>query len=105
VERFTIDVAENDGSYVLTMTGELDIAAAEVVRRAIVERLVDPRSVRVDCLGVTFIDSIGVKALFHLLTWSRERGGAVEFSFSPPVARVLSTLGIADRFPRSVAAA
>jgi len=103
VDRFTVDVTDSDGTRVLTMAGELDIAAAETVRRAIDERLEDARSVRVDCTDVTFIDSIGVKALLHLLLSSHERGAIVEFSFSTPVARVLNALGIADRFPRAAA--
>ena len=105
MDRFTIDIAERDCVSVLRMSGELDIAAAEVVRRAIVDSLADAPSIRVDCSDVTFIDSIGVKSLLHLLAWAGERDGAIEFSFSAPVARVLGTLGIADRFPGSVVAA
>ena len=77
------------------LTGELDMAGAEEIRRFI-ETTLDRtyQSVRFDCRGVTFIDSIGVKALLHLARRCGEMGIEPQFSMSPRIDRVLSAMGV-----------
>ena len=77
------------------LSGELDMAGAEEVRRFIDTTLsADYPSVRFDCRGVTFIDSIGVKALLHLARSCAEMGIEPEFRLSPRIDRVLTAMGV-----------
>ena len=77
------------------LSGELDMAGAEEVRRFIDTTLAkDYAAVSFDCRGVTFIDSIGVKALLHLVQRCAEMGVEPTFSMSGRIERVLSAMGL-----------
>jgi anti-sigma B factor antagonist len=61
---FSADVVHQNGSVVLRLTGELDIATAPVLRKAVNE-LVSPhlRALVLDVEELSFVDVIGLRAL------------------------------------------
>jgi anti-sigma B factor antagonist/stage II sporulation protein AA (anti-sigma F factor antagonist) len=103
MEHFSLHTNQ-DGRCELILRGELDIEAAERIRRAM-ERFADAREVRVDASDVTFVDSIGIRSLLHIAEWCERSGARCSFVFSTPVSRVLRVLGIEGRFPHGNAAA
>ncbi len=53
-----------DGTYLITLKGEIDLSNADRVRAAIAEAP-DSGTVTVNTVGVTFIDSTGLRALIE----------------------------------------
>jgi anti-sigma B factor antagonist len=68
VERpFSADVIHLDGSAVVAVCGELDIATAPVLCKAVAEILSSHlEEVALDLSGVTFVDVAGLRALVDL---------------------------------------
>jgi len=94
-KSFWIAHIEHGGRLMVRLSGELDMAGAEEVRRFIDSTLArDYAAISFDCRGVTFIDSIGVKALLHLVQRCAEMGVEPTFSLSSRIERVLSAMGL-----------
>lgn len=92
---FWIASIESPTMLMVRLSGELDMAGAEEVRRFVDQSMTKSYpSIRFDCRGVTFIDSIGVKALLHLAQRCAEMGVEAEFHMSPRIERVLSAMGV-----------
>jgi anti-anti-sigma factor len=85
-KNFWIASIEVGHGLMVRLSGELDMAGAEDVRR-FVETEFDTKyaEIRFDCRGVTFIDSIGVKLLDDLV-----RRGATIVGCSGFIAELLS---------------
>jgi anti-sigma B factor antagonist len=64
---FSAHVVHENGSLLLALAGELDIATAPVLRRTVVE-LLSPhlRAVTLDLGALTFVDLIGLRALLEV---------------------------------------
>jgi anti-sigma B factor antagonist len=63
-DRVSTSVTHHHGIAVLAVSGEIDLASADVVERAIAEVLAqDPPSLIIDLLGVQFLASLGVGIL------------------------------------------
>jgi anti-anti-sigma factor len=93
--NFWIAGIEVGGGLIVRLSGELDMAGAEEVRRFVETDLnKDYGEVRFDCRGVTFIDSIGVKALLHLARRCAEMGVEPQFRMSARIERVLAAMGL-----------
>jgi anti-sigma B factor antagonist len=98
--RLEITTASADGGTVLTLSGELDIASAPALERALddvgaslLHRLV------IDLTQVTFMDSTGLRAL--LLARQRTADGGQELLLCPgprQVQRVFELSGTLERF-------
>lgn len=85
----------DDGNLLVRLSGELDMAGAEQVRTFVETTLTRPyRSVRFDCREVSFIDSVGVKSLFHLVRRCSELGIEPVFTLGPRIQRVLDAMGV-----------
>jgi anti-anti-sigma factor len=94
-KNFWIAGIEVGRGLMVRLSGELDMAGAEDVRRFVETDMNKEYSeIRFDCRGVTFIDSIGVKALLHLARRSAELGVEPEFRMSDRIERVLTSMGI-----------
>ena len=94
-KNFWIASIEVGSGLMVRLSGELDMAGAEEVRRFIDSDLTKEfQSISFDCHGVTFIDSIGVKALLHLARRCAELGVEPQFRMSPRIERVLSAMGL-----------
>jgi anti-anti-sigma factor len=93
--NFWIASIQVGNGLMVRLSGELDMAGAEDVRR-FVETELDTgyAEIRFDCRGVTFIDSIGVKALLHLARRCAKLGVEPEFRMSARIDRVLTSMGI-----------
>jgi anti-sigma B factor antagonist len=63
-DRVSTSVTHHQGIAVLAISGEIDLASADAVERAIAEVLAqDPPSLIIDLLGVQFLASLGVGIL------------------------------------------
>jgi anti-anti-sigma factor len=92
---FWIASIEVGNGLMVRLSGELDMSGAEEVRRFVETELNNEYAeIRFDCRGVTFIDSIGVKALLHLARRCAELGVEPEFRMSPRIERVLAAMGL-----------
>lgn len=74
-----ISIEERDGQCVLTLSGELDTAAAQELEKAI-QPLYDckDKDIIVDCAELEYIASSGLRVLLALLKKARENGGSVK---------------------------
>ena len=96
-KSFWIASIETPGGLTARLSGELDMAGAEDVRRFIDTTLAkNYDSVAFDCRGITFIDSIGVKALIHLAKRCAEIGIEPTFHMSERIERVMTSMGLAS---------
>jgi anti-anti-sigma factor len=100
---FRVDTQhEGDGRCVLTLVGELDMAAAPRFRAALDATCKDgAESVIVDLSRLSFIDSTGLRAI--LVGRQLCATHLVEYRFArdlpPPVKRLLEIAGVIDRLP------
>ena len=97
LKSFWIASIETRGRLTVRLSGELDMAGAEEVRQFVDTTLAkDYTAVAFDCRGITFIDSIGVKALIHLATRCAEMGVEPTFRVSGRIDRVMTAMGLAS---------
>lgn len=97
LKSFWIAHIETGGGLMVRLSGDLDMAGAEEVRRFIDTTLAkDYAAVSFDCRGVTFIDSIGVKALIHLAQRCAEIGVEPTFRMNARIDRVMTAMGLAS---------
>jgi len=97
LKSFWIASIETAGGLNVRLSGELDMAGAEEVRQFIDKGLAkDYGAVAFDCRGITFIDSIGVKALIHLAKRCAEMGVEPTFRMSARIDRVMTAMGLAS---------
>jgi anti-anti-sigma factor len=83
----------------LTLIGELDMYSAEEVRGNIDSLVPYAGRMEIDCSLVTFIDSIGIASLIHMLGVAERRGVPATVRVGTPVARFLDAVGLLDRLP------
>ena len=92
-------VADHGDHMLLTLAGDLDFAAHTAVEEQVVALVGAGNPVVVDCAGITFLDSMGLRAL---VAGQREAEAAgVSFTLtapSPPVLRVLELTGTLEVF-------
>jgi anti-sigma B factor antagonist len=92
---------EADGSQVISVTGELDIATAEQAYTYISD-VIDgwPGPVSVDLAGLTFCDASGLGALARVARHAREAGRALRLvSARPPLLKIMRITGLDRAFP------
>jgi anti-anti-sigma factor len=85
---------------VLAVRGDVDLATHERLQTEVEPWLVSGASVVVDCSGVEFLDSMGLRVL--VLAWQRSAKDGFSFALaapSPAVVRVLELAGIANLLP------
>lgn len=89
---------DHDGTVVLELNGELDLATAGLVPETVARLLRDGHSrIVVDLRGVHLIDSVGVRALLHIRRRMWRSDGAVAFVCADePAGRVLRVMGLYD---------
>ena len=94
-----------DGSPLLVVAGELDLAYADRLATAGVACLTTPGPpVLVDCMDLTFIDAAGLGALIRIRNAASKQGVSMEIiELSPPVRRLLALTKLTGCFgPGSV---
>jgi anti-anti-sigma factor len=92
---------EHDGSQVISVTGELDIATAEQAYTYIRD-VIDcwPEPVSVDLAGLTFCDAAGLGALARVARHARQAGRPLRLiSARPSLLKIMRITGLDGRFP------
>jgi anti-anti-sigma factor len=99
MERFSVEASVNDRRVVLMVAGEVDLASADGLRVDFDRWLTDADTVVVDCAGITFIDSTGLRTFLEASTKAEESGTRFRLAAVPaPVARVFELAGVTDVF-------
>ena len=86
----------------VVVTGEIDMANAEIVEQQILRGLAgDPAAVTLDLTGLQYIDSAGLWILFRLGTRLRTAtiAGEVIVPAHGPVRRMVETAGVSAAIP------
>ena len=99
-EPFAIDESSRDGTTVLTLRGELDLAYADELTARLGELRDRCEPVLLDLDQLEFIDSSGLRVLLKATQDSKD--GAWRFHVtpgSPAVARLLRGAGLEGRLP------
>jgi anti-sigma B factor antagonist len=94
-ESFEISVVDVGDVHVVRLTGDLDLASADLLT----ERLVGiaGSTVVVDLSGLSFMDSSGISALIKAKIQMEHHGESLLISQPPPnILRVLEITGLAD---------
>ena len=86
-----ISVARNEDVTIVTMRGDADLAAADVLSNALLPIAASrPAYVMVDLAGLTFISSLGIGQLVSLRRGLAAHGGKV--TIAAPQPRVMQAL-------------
>ncbi|NUT47159.1 MAG: STAS domain-containing protein [Saccharothrix sp.] len=97
---FTCECRTGDGTTVVTVSGEVDILAADRIQDYLVPEGLGPDRVRLDLSGVTFMGVAGLAVLLHAADLCRGLGMDLTVVASPEVARVIklidATAGLVD---------
>ena len=92
-------VADQGDHARLALTGDVDFAAHAGLTETIVGLIEAGRSVVVDCSGVTFLDSMGLRALVEGHSAAVAAGLSFELAdLSQPVLRVIELSGTSELF-------
>jgi anti-sigma B factor antagonist len=92
---------EDDGSQVISVTGELDIATADQAYVYITD-VIDcwPEPVSVDLAGLTFCDASGLGALARVARHARQMGRPLQLtSARPSLVKIMRITGLDRTFP------
>jgi anti-anti-sigma factor len=99
IDTFLVEVVRSGRVSRIDCVGEFDIGGGDAfvvaVRQALVVR---PDMVVIDCSEVSFIDSIGMRALLHTLDLCRASNATLTIEMSPVMQRVFDTVGITELF-------
>jgi anti-anti-sigma factor len=97
-EHLRVETRQTDDRVVLHLTGELDLASASILERALEQPAVSSASLLVlDLDELKFVDSTGLRVI--LLAHDGARGRGQEFAItegSPQVQRLLSITSVAE---------
>ena len=83
----------------LALTGDIDFAAHAALTEQFATLVGAGRAIVVDCAGVTFLDSMGLRALVEVLQTAAAEGLGFELAdLSQPVLRVIELSGTTELF-------
>lgn len=97
--EFSCTARQADGHLAVTVSGDIDLAAYPVFEAEAQTWIDGLTDVVVDCSGVTFMDSMGISVLVHLMRGVTEAG--YDFALaapSVPVTGVLQLAGVQGLF-------
>lgn len=95
--KYRIELGSLAGHRLVTVSGEIDLASAPKLEKALVEEA--DRTVIVDLSDVGFIDSTGLRSLMTARDTITEQGGRLMLVFDDgPVERILELTRLTDRF-------
>ncbi|WP_194891914.1 MULTISPECIES: STAS domain-containing protein [Catenulispora] len=85
---------------VLTVAGDVDLAAHARFESEIEQGWDGSADLLIDCSGITFLDSMGLRVLVHTLQRATANDRTITLAApSQPVLRVLELAGVKDLFP------
>jgi anti-sigma B factor antagonist len=98
-ETFGVSEESDDRSVVVTLSGEIDVAAAPTVRERLEQAAGRDRPLVVDLTGVSFIDSTALGVLIGIHKLRVASGGELRLVISEPrVLKVFEITGLTDLF-------
>src|SRR3954451_24711924 len=71
---YTCTAHSTDEQVLVHVTGDVDFAVSDLLWKDIEPWLVPTKSVVVDCSGITFLDSMGLRTLLRVEAYTRENG-------------------------------
>ena len=88
--QFAICESEEDGGTRVTLTGELDLATAPLLRDRLNQSRADRRDLRLDLSKLGFVDCAGMTALIQAVNDARTNGVRLDLEgdLAPQVRRV-----------------
>ena len=99
-EDFSVEVERTEGRLVVLVRGELDIATAPDLEKALLDAATgEELPVFVDLTGTTFLDSTGLKILVHASRQLEGRFTLICPADHYPVMRVVRMAGLDQAFP------
>jgi anti-anti-sigma factor len=97
---FSCDFRTDGGTTVITVSGEVDIVAADRIQDHLLRDGLGPDRIRLDLGGVTFMGVAGLAVLLHAADLCRDHGMDLTLVASPEVTRVVglidATAGLVD---------
>jgi anti-sigma B factor antagonist len=100
-DQLRIEVRHDSGRAILGLSGELDMASAEILQQALAdEDLQQEPMIVLDLQQLEFVDSTGLRSILAALEQCRAR--QQEFAItpgSPQVQRLLRITGLAEHLP------
>ncbi|ROP42615.1 anti-sigma factor antagonist [Saccharothrix texasensis] len=97
---FSCECRTGEGTTVITVSGEVDIVAADRIQDYLVRDGLGPDGIRLDLGGVTFMGVAGLAVLLHAADLCRDHGMDLTLVASPEVTRVVklidATSGLVD---------
>ena len=96
---FSVDVLSENGSPMLRISGELDLASSPKLEEAL-ERATatSPSLIIIDLRDLDFMDSTGLSVLIHAHQQAQQSGHRLGIvNGSQQIRRLLSLTGVADR--------
>ena len=97
----SVEVVEHDGSVVVSLAGELDLATSPLLRRAVAQAL-HPHSCRItlDLGRLTFVDVVGLRAVTDIAGMSVGLGTAFQLqNVTDLTLRVIRLAGFGELEP------
>ena len=95
MEEMLMIVLEAGTPPVLHVQGELDIATAPELRKALADALSDDASLVLDLAGVTFVDASGLRVILQAADSLNGRG-PMTLVHAERVAKLLDVVGLSD---------
>ncbi|GAA1971870.1 STAS domain-containing protein [Catenulispora subtropica] len=97
--EFSCTAQQTEGRVVLTVVGDVDMSAHEQFLADVEPWASGTTDVVLDCSGVTFMDSMGLRVLVLLRQRAADNGHEfVLRSPSQPVTRVMEAAGVSELF-------
>jgi anti-anti-sigma factor len=93
----TVDASTDNGSVHISLSGEIDLANASTVDEQIHAAVSgQPTAVSVDLTNLTYMDSVGIKLLFDLVSLLQESDIPLEIiaPFGAPTRRLIEFSGL-----------
>ena len=98
--EFSCTARQVAGRVVLAVAGDVDLAAHTRFEAEVEQAWDGSTDLVIDCSGITFLDSMGLRVLVHTKQRADETGHSVVLAApSDPVLRVLDLAGIRSLFP------
>jgi anti-sigma B factor antagonist len=99
--QLQIDKRHEDERITLALTGELDMASADLLEQALAGAEIESKPMVVlDLQQIDFIDSTGLRIVLATLERCRDRGQQFAITpGSPQVQRLLSVTGLGEHLP------
>ena len=91
-----VDVQRRDGTAVLSLSGELDLASAPRLDEALFECEDGAPTILLDLRGLTFMDSSGLRVILAADARARSRGGRLMLVPGPPSVQRVFQLTLLD---------